>query len=154
MAIEIGAAVQQVLDLLKETFEGSPPSGSAYTDPGPGGGIFGTLSPIDSKAASEPRCGSSIAAQVGHIVFAIDAASAWIRGDHSSRKWKESWRISTVSDAEWNDLRQQVEAGYRDLRAAIESHAATSDDAFGSAVAIVAHMAYHLGAIRQKTKVR
>src|SRR5438105_3233105 len=130
--ISIDAATQQVLDLLKETFEGSPTTGSAYTDPGPAGGMFGTLAKVDAAAASEPRCGSSIASHVGHVVFALEASSAWIHGDHTARKWRESWLVSKVSDEEWNDLRGKVNAGYHDMREAIRSQATSSDDAFGT----------------------
>ena len=39
---------------------------------------------------------------------------------------------------------------YERLRRAVESHASSSDAAFGEAVGAIAHVAYHLGAIRQK----
>jgi hypothetical protein len=44
----------------------------------------------------------------------------------------------------------RASAGYADLRATIEAHGADGVEAFGGAVGAVAHVAYHLGAIRQK----
>lgn len=49
---------------------------------------------------------------------------------------------------------QQIQERYQKLRQTIESSAAADQEAFGAAVAVVAHMAYHLGAIRQKLAFR
>jgi hypothetical protein len=94
--------------------------------------------------------GSSIAAHVHHVVFSLEASTAWIRGDRSSRDWQQSWSVGAVDDAAWARLQEQLRTGYGALRRAIEQQAASSVEAAGGAVGTVAHMAYHLGAIRQK----
>ncbi len=75
-------------------------------------------------------------------------------GSRDAIDWDESWRIKTVNDAEWNDLRQELRTAYR----AVVEHLRTLDkwgeDEFGLTMARVAHSAYHLGAIRQLLRPR
>src|SRR5262249_7270649 len=87
---------------------------------------------------------------VHHIVFGLNASAAWIRGDRTKHDWQQSWRVKGVDEAGWAELLRQLRAGYADLREAIEKQGVSSSDAFGGAVGAVAHVAYHLGAIRQK----
>ena len=49
-----------------------------------------------------------------------------------------------------NQTRQALRAAYDDLRQAIETRATTSVEAMGGAIGAIAHIAYHLGSIRQK----
>ena len=66
--------------------------------------------------------------------------------------WEDSWLIETVNEVEWNALRQAVRNSYAN---ALKCLAATDQwDATktGMAMGLVAHSAYHLGAIRQLTK--
>jgi hypothetical protein len=55
-----------------------------------------------------------------------------------------------VDDAAWASLQEQLRRGYEDLRQAIPAHAASRVEAMGGAIGAIAHVAYHLGAIRQK----
>lgn len=149
--ISLKDAIGQVLAVLREAFEGSPNPWSFFTDGAPDTALFGTLAKLSAAEASRPVGGTSIAAHVHHTNFGLGAAAKWIRGDKSPSDWAESWCISTVDDAAWSRLQQQARDGYNELRQAIEANAASSVDAMGGAVGAVAHVAYHLGAIRQKT---
>lgn len=88
-----------------------------------------------------------------HEVFALEAATAWIRGDRTPRKWRESWRVSAVDEPAWTRLREDLRREYTELSGAIERHAASGEEAMGGAIGAIAHAAYHLGAIRQKLGV-
>jgi hypothetical protein len=58
-----------------------------------------------------------------------------------------------VDDAAWASLQEQMRARYQELRQAIESiesHGAADAETVGGALGALAHVAYHLGAIRQK----
>jgi hypothetical protein len=148
--ISMDAVRGQMLAVLKEAFEGPSQSWSYFTDHGVDGGLLGTLSGLNAARASRLWGGSSIAAHTHHAAFGLAASSAWIRGDRASRDWRESWQVSTVDDAAWAHLFEQLRHGYTDLRQAIESHAFSSVESVGGAVGAIAHAAYHLGAIRQK----
>jgi hypothetical protein len=61
-----------------------------------------------------------------------------MQGDRSSRDWQESWRISTVDDAAWSRLQEQLRSEYKNLRQVFASHASSSVEAFGGAIAAIA----------------
>jgi hypothetical protein len=142
-------AIGQLLAVLREAFEGAA-NWSYFTDHGAGAGIFGTLANVSAAEASQVRGGSSIAAHAHHVVFSLDASAAWIRGDRSHKDWAPSWGSGAVDDAAWSRLREQMREKYQELLQVMEGLATASIEALGGAVGAVAHMAYHLGAIKQK----
>ena len=148
--VTLDAVLDQIRAVLLEAFEGPPEKSSYFTDNDPSAGYSGTLAKTNAADASRPIGGSTIAAHVHHMIFAIEASSAWIRGDHSSRNWRDSWRTRTANEKEWAESCAKLQAGYVDLRKAIESHGRTNEDSIGGAIGALAHAAYHLGAIRQK----
>lgn len=152
--ISLPMAVDQVNAVLREAFEGSPSSWSYFTDGPPESALFGTLAKLTAAEASQPIGGTSIAAHVQHTAFGLRVSAAWVRGDRGPNDWKESWAVTTVDDAAWARLQQQLRHDYEALFATIASHGGASVEAFGGAVGAVAHVAYHLGAIRQKLKSR
>jgi len=143
----------QLLAVLREAFEGPSQAWSYFTDNNPEAGIFGTIGSKTAREASVVIGGTTIAAHVHHTAFALEASAAWIKGDRSSRDWKESWKTSTVDESFWTELRDRLRRAYVDLRSAIEQHGMASVEAVGGAIGAVAHAAYHLGAIRQKVAV-
>ncbi len=143
-------AVRQLQAVLREGFEGPKERWSYFTDNDPDAGFFGTLRSLDAAGASRPIGQGTIAAHVHHMVFALEASTAWIRGDRSPRKWSESWAVTAVDGPEWARLLERLRGGYEDLRGAIDAHALDSEEAAGGAIAAVAHAAYHLGCIQQK----
>jgi len=148
--ISLDEAVRQLVAVLHEAVEGPPEQWSYFTDNRPDAGYDGTLSTVTADEASRMISGTSIAAHTHHAAWAMARSAAWIRGDRSRWDWADSWRVSTVDDEAWPDLRDRLQRNYEDLRQAIESNALASDESFGGAVGAVAHAAYHLGAIRQK----
>jgi hypothetical protein len=132
--ISMDVVIGQLVGVLREGFEG----------------LLGTLARLTAAEASRPVGGSSVAAHAHHVVFGLAASAAWVRGDRSPSNWQESWGAGTVDDAAWARLQEQLRGGYQELRQAIESHAASSLEAMGGAVGALTHVAYHLGAIRQK----
>lgn len=140
---------EQLLAVLKEGYEGPSESGNWFLD-GPEAGLKNTLARLTPEEASRPWGGSSIAAHARHIRFSLGASAAWISGDRSSRDWSESWNVSTVGPDEWNALQRDLGAGYDELRTAIAGHASKDPETLAGAVGAIAHVAYHVGAIRQK----
>jgi hypothetical protein len=58
--------------------------------------------------------------------------------------------VSEVDDAQWRKLQEELVQGYETLRHAIEADATNGNHGVGTALAATAHLAYHIGAIRQK----
>ncbi len=149
-AVGMREMLQQVLGVLTEAFEGPQDSWSYFTDTGRDGGLFGTLERLDAPAASRRLGRTSIAAHVNHVIFGLNASVRWIEGDRRTHSLAESWGVSSVDEREWARARERLRSAYGDLRRSIELYAAESEKAMAGAVGALAHVAYHLGAIRQK----
>ena len=137
--------------LLRETFEGSPEGQpSAYLDRGIG--IFNTIDALSAEQVSREFTGTTIAAQTEHAKFYLDRLCEFINGRTERVNWEDSWLIETVNDAEWEALRASVKRSYENLLRCIASVEEWSEERTGMAIGMVAHTAYHLGAIRQIAK--
>jgi hypothetical protein len=142
--------VERLSSVLREAVEGPSGPWTYFIDKQPDAGLFGALAGLDAADASRPVGGSTIAAHVHHVAFGMDATAAAVHGDRDPRDWTLSWRVSTVEAREWDDLRDRLRRAYDGLRRAFAEHALLDDVSFGEAVGGIAHVAYHLGAIRQK----
>lgn len=143
-------ALAQVVAVLKEGYYGPAAGWSYFTDAGPESGLQGTLAWLTSAQASRDVGDTSIAAHAFHVAFGFESSEAWIRGDQSSKDWPGSWRVRSVDEQEWDNLRERLRERFEHLLQAIEERALSSETTFGAAVGAAAHQAYHLAAIRQK----
>lgn len=141
---------EELLQLLKETFEGPTPTGpSSFLNKGTG--LFQTLEGVSAEVASaRPRAeASTVAAHTEHIRFYVAVHHKLMRGVRDPIDWDESWRIQTVNAAAWNDLRQDLRRVYRTVLEHLRARDKWSEDEISLTLAVVAHTAYHLGAVRQ-----
>jgi hypothetical protein len=137
--------------LLRETFEGSPEGQpSAYLDRGVG--IFATLDELTAEGASKDFHGTTAAAQTEHAKFYLDRLCEFIEGRDERVNWEDSWLIETVNGTEWDALRTTVRRSYEDALTCIAGVDSWSEVNIGMAIGMIAHTAYHLGAIRQIAK--
>ena len=137
--------------LMRETFEGSPEGQpSAYLDRGTG--FFSTLDKLSAAEASEELSGTTIAAQTEHAKFYLDRLCEFINGRTERVNWEDSWLIETVNDTEWDALRGTVKKAYENCLRCLASVDEWTEDRTGMAIGMLAHTAYHLGAIRQIAK--
>jgi len=143
--------LKDVLFILRETFEGSPTGQpSAYLDRGIG--VFSTLDALSAAQVSKEFGGTTIAAQTEHAKFYLDRFCEFMTGRTEKVNWEQSWLIETVNDEEWNALRDAVRKSYENLLKIIAEIETWNQDNVGDPIAIIAHTAYHLGAIRQIAK--
>jgi len=145
-----GEITGQLLMLLQEAVDGPGDDGSWFTDNDPDAGLLGTLRNVSAADASRSLGGSTIAAHVHHVVFAMGVSTAWIRGERRKWDWQSSWSLREVDDTGWLRLTERLRESRDELRRAISEDAAGDPEAFAGAVAAIAHLAAHLGAIRQK----
>lgn len=143
--------IEAVAYLLLETYEGSPEGqGSAYLDRGIG--FFNTLTDLSAAEASREFGGTTIAAQTEHAKFYLDRLCEFINGRTDSVNWEDSWLIETVEDAEWDALRNSVRNSYENCLRCLAADKEWNETQVGMAMGMIAHSAYHLGAIRQIAK--
>ena len=145
------AFVEAVAYLLRESFEGSPEGQpSAFLDRGVG--FFSTLDAISADAASADFRGTTIAAQTEHAKFYLDRLCEFINGRTEPVNWDDSWLIETVNDSEWDALRHTLRKSYENALRCLAAVEEWTDLRTGMAMGLIAHTAYHLGAIRQIAK--
>jgi hypothetical protein len=136
--------------LLKETFEGPAPQGaSAFLDKGTG--LFQTLNEISAHTASTPPRpeGTTVAAHTEHVRFYVVVHDKLLRGSTEAIDWAESWRIKSVGVEEWEELRQQCRRAYTTFTEHLRAIDTWGEDEISVATSVIAHTAFHLGAIRQ-----
>jgi hypothetical protein len=115
-------------------------------------GLLRSLERLSASDASAPtRTGSSIAAHVAHVGYGLSLMNRWSQGENpfTDANWSAAWRKTSVNESEWEALRIQL----RDeaakwlvvLRTPREVQAIELSGIIGS----IAHLAYHMGAIRQ-----
>jgi hypothetical protein len=138
-------AVAQLVGALREGFDGPNEDFGYFLDSD--AGLRTTLAKLSANEASRAVGGNSVAAHAHHILFSLNAFAKVIAGDRSPNDWNESWTVKSVDDGAWTRLQQDLGSGYEKLRGAIETSA---PERFGTAVGAVTHLAYHVGAIRQK----
>jgi hypothetical protein len=137
--------------LFSELVQGVPDSGGYVLNRGDEG-LLRSLDKLSAAAASAPTpTGSSIAAHVDHVRYGLSLMNRWSAGENpfNDADWSASWKRTTVSDEEWQrlraDLRSEATRWSEALRKAREVQEIELNGMIGS----IAHLAYHLGAIRQ-----
>jgi hypothetical protein len=154
------AFVEGWLDVLREACEGGRPGeGTAFLDgtkaDGSGNsGLFATLDALSAEQASDPTAlGTSVAAHAAHVAFYLEVTVRWAGGDRGPFDWKGSFEPRVVDEARWQATRNRVRAAYRAVVDLARKTQTWDEDAAGGLAASLAHLAYHLGAIRQIVKL-
>jgi hypothetical protein len=140
-------------NMLTEIFDGPPGQEAYLLNPGDPG-LLRQLDTLDASAASQrPVPGKgSIAAQVDHLHLGLSALNRWAAGEENpwaGVDWNASWQRTTVTDEQWQSLRDGLRHEADQWRKVVET--LTDWDGLGAAAALstAAHTAYHFGAIRQ-----
>ena len=104
------------------------------------------------RASSTHAGGGSIAAHTDHLRYGFGILNKWMAGEvkpWTGADWTISWRKNDVTEAEWTTLRSDLR---REALSWIEGIRTPRDiDAteLGWLIGSIAHLGYHLGAIRQ-----
>lgn len=117
-------------------------------------GLLKSLDTLSPAAASKSgaRGGATIAAHVDHIRYGLELMNRWNDGEANpwaTADWTLSWKKTSVNEAEWKTLRRQLRQQCRRWEAALKTPRELSGVALNGVISSVAHLAYHLGAIRQ-----
>jgi hypothetical protein len=115
-------------------------------------GLLRSLERLSAQEASAPTStGSSIAAHVDHIRYGLSLLNRWSQGENpfGNADWAASWKKAKVSEPEWEALRIQLrDEGARWL-IVLRTPREVQDIELSGMIGSIAHLAYHLGAIRQ-----
>jgi hypothetical protein len=141
--------------LFSELVDGAHPKGGVVLNTGDIG-LLRSLDKITAAEASErANDGATIAAHTQHLRFGLSLMNEWAThgGDpFANAKWDEAWKLSAVDQVQWdeirNGLREETRRWLESLQTPREAAELELRGMFGS----IAHLAYHLGAIRQINK--
>ena len=118
-------------------------------------GLMRSLEKLSAEAASRSaEGGATIAAHVDHLRYGLALMNRWSAGESpwDDADWTQSWRVSKVSEAEWQTLRAELGSEVRRWLAALRQPREMNETELDGVIASVVHLAYHLGAIRQIDK--
>lgn len=108
-----------------------------------------------AEASMSTNDGATIAAHAQHVRYGLSLMNRWARegGDpFADARWDEAWKTSRVDDAAWAEIRHGLSAEIDEWLAALDSRQPANDFESTGMISSVAHLAYHLGAIRQISK--
>jgi hypothetical protein len=139
--------------LFSELIDGPAPDAAYMLNPGDPG-LQRSLDRLSAEAASKRSAvgTASIAAHVDHVCYGLELMNRWSEGEAdpwSAADWSSSWQRGTVTESEWDALRERLRESTRRWRTALETPREMSTVELNGVIASVAHLAYHLGAIRQ-----
>lgn len=137
--------------LFGELVEGAPVSG-AYMLNATDAGLVRSLDKISASDASAlTTTGSSIAAHVDHVRYGLSLMNRWSAGENPfmDADWSTSWKKTSVSEAEWQRLRTDLRSEATRWLETLRTPRNVSEIELNGMIGSIAHLAYHLGAIRQ-----
>jgi hypothetical protein len=121
------------------------------------GGDVGLLRSLDrltaASASAVPAAGgTSIAAHVDHVRYGLSLMNRWAHGEPdpwATADWTASWGRAEVTEEEWAERRAELAAEAHAWLEALATEREYADLELTGIAASIAHLAYHLGAIRQ-----
>ncbi len=146
------AAAQALGAVLSEILDGSEPDSGMLLNRRDAG-LLGSLGRLSAAEASAPppSGAASIAAHVDHLLYDLSLLNRWSRGEEPfhDADWTASWERGTASEQEWAALREGLAGEAAAFRQALPRLLDGDETRKRGAIAAIAHLAYHLGAIRQ-----
>jgi hypothetical protein len=139
--------------LFSELVNGAASGGGAYVLNSGDAGLLRSLDKLSASDASHSvHGGATIAAHAQHLRFGLSLMNRWARegGDpFSDASWDEAWKVSSVDDGWWAEIRSGLRAEVNEWLSALGSPREVTDVELNGLIGSIAHLAYHLGAIRQ-----
>ena len=139
--------------LFAELVNGASGGGGAFVLNSGDAGLVRSLEKLSAADASRSTNeGATIAAHARHLQYGLSLMNRWARegGDpFADATWDEAWKTSVVDDREWRSIRAGLEQEIGRWLEALGSPRAVSAVELAGMIGSIAHLAYHLGAIRQ-----
>jgi hypothetical protein len=136
--------------LFAELVDG-PPSNAFILNTGDLG-LLRSLDKLSAAAASaSSHGGATIAAHTDHLRYGLSLMNRWAGGENpfDDADWSQSWRVGSVSDDEWKRLRDDLASETRRWLETLGQPREVRGIELSGMIGSIAHLAYHLGAIRQ-----
>jgi hypothetical protein len=139
--------------LFGELTDGAHRQGEAFVLNSGDAGLLASLDKLDASAASRSvNEGATIAAHAQHVRYGLGLMNRWAReggNPFEDATWDEAWKVSRVEDQQWSEIRAGLRVECVRWREALGSPREVSGYELSGMLGSIAHLAYHLGAIRQ-----
>lgn len=139
--------------LFAELADGTARRGEAYILNSGDVGLLRSLDNLPAEEASRAaNGGATIAAHAQHVRYGLSLMNRWASeggNPFKDAKWDEAWKMSTVGEPEWAEIRQGLRDESRRWLDALGAGRDMTPAELAGMIGSVAHLAYHLGAIRQ-----
>ena len=116
-------------------------------------GLLKSLEKLSAADASRStNDGATIAAHVQHVRYGLSLMNRWATeggNPFADATWDEAWKTSAVDARVWEEIRGGFRHEAQRWLEVLRSPREVTDIEFNGMVASIAHLAYHLGAIRQ-----
>jgi hypothetical protein len=142
--------------LFAELVDGASRPGEAFILNSGDAGLLNSLDRLIAADASRSvDGGATIAAHARHVAYGLTLMNRWAReggNPFADATWQEAWKTSAVDDAGWNAIRRELGSQVRWWLETLRVPREASTVELNGMVGSIAHLAYHLGAIRQIAK--
>ena len=141
--------------LFSELVDGTIRSGAFVLNSGDVG-LLRSLDSISARDASRSvNDGATIAAHAQHLRYGLSLMNRWGRegGDpFADATWDKAWSTRDVEAPAWAEIRNGLREEAQRWLEILNSPREVADVELTGMIASIAHLAYHLGAVRQISK--
>ena len=142
--------------LFSELVDGTSAQAGAFILNSGDVGLLRSLDKISAEDASHSaNDGATIAAHAEHLRYGLSLMNRWASeggNPFADATWDEAWKMSGVDAPAWKRIRDGLRDEAHRWRDTLSSPRHVSDVELTGMIASIAHLAYHLGAIRQISK--
>ena len=139
--------------LFSELVDGAQEGGSAFMLNSGDLGLLRSLEKISADQASRAvNDGATIAAHAQHLRYGLSLMNRWAReggNPFATATWDAAWKISRVEGSEWEEIRTGLRAEAQQWAEILRTPREVGEIELTGMISSIAHLAYHLGAIRQ-----
>ena len=139
--------------LFSELIEGANDPNGAFILNSGDIGLVRSLDKIPAgDAARSVNDGATIAAHAQHLRYGLSLMNRWASeggNPFADAKWDEAWKTFDVDETAWEEIRGGLRAEARAWLEVLRSPREVAAVELSGMIASIAHLAYHLGAIRQ-----
>ena len=142
--------------LFAELVDGIGKGGDAFMLNSGDIGLLRSLDKLEAADASRSsHDGATIAAHAQHLRYGLSLMNRWAAeggNPFADAKWDEAWKVRGVDPAAWDEIRGGFHQEARRWAEVLRTPRDVTGVELNGMVASIAHLAYHVGAIRQIDK--
>jgi hypothetical protein len=139
--------------VFSELADGANVPGDAVVLNSGDAGLLRSLAGLSASQASRSTGGgATIAAHAQHVRFGLALLNRWAGegcDPFSDAHWEEAWKVSAVDEAAWTEIQAGLQAEAQQWQEALATRPPVTTRDLRWMIGSIAHVAYHLGAMRQ-----